>query len=82
MIEKIPYLKELGMNQIQCMPVYEFDECAKTKINYWGYGAGVLFCAEGAHMPDWIVLMRRRVERYGKSVPQCRNRGCSGNAVC
>ena len=23
-IEKIPYLKELGMNQIQCMPVYDF----------------------------------------------------------
>ncbi|MDQ9751606.1 hypothetical protein RFZ03_13220, partial [Acinetobacter baumannii] len=22
-IEKIPYLKELGVNQIQCMPVYE-----------------------------------------------------------
>lgn len=37
-IEKIPYLKELGINQIQCMPVYEFDECAKARINYWGYG--------------------------------------------
>lgn len=42
-IEKIPYLKELGVNQIQCMPIYEFDECAKTKINYWGYGPAFYF---------------------------------------
>ena len=26
-VEMIPYLKELGINQIQCMPVYEFEEC-------------------------------------------------------
>ena len=25
--EKLPYLKDLGINQIQCMPVYEFEEC-------------------------------------------------------
>ena len=25
-VEKLDYLKELGVNQIQCMPVYEFDE--------------------------------------------------------
>lgn len=25
-VEKLEYLKELGVNQIQCMPVYEFDE--------------------------------------------------------
>lgn len=24
--EKIPYLKELGINQIKCMPIYDFDE--------------------------------------------------------
>ena len=34
--KKLDYLKELGVNQIQCMPVYEFEECGKTKVNYWG----------------------------------------------
>lgn len=37
LVEKIPYLKELGINQIQCMPVYDFDE-ATPYTNYWGYG--------------------------------------------
>ena len=48
-IEKIPYLKELGINQIQCMPVYEFDECAGTKINYWGYGPAYYFAPKEAY---------------------------------
>lgn len=48
-IEKIPYLKELGINQIQCMPVYEFEECEKGKINYWGYGPGHFFAPKEAY---------------------------------
>ena len=36
--EKIPYLLDLGVNQIQCMPVYEFEEINSLKTNYWGYG--------------------------------------------
>ena len=48
-IEKIPYLKELGINQIQCMPVYEFDECAKAKTNYWGYGPAWYFAPKEAY---------------------------------
>lgn len=48
-VEKLPYLKELGINQIQCMPVYEFDECARTKINYWGYGPAYYFAPKEAY---------------------------------
>ena len=48
-IEKIPYLKELGINQIQCMPVYEFEECQKGKINYWGYGPAYYFAPKEAY---------------------------------
>lgn len=45
-IEKIPYLKDLGINAIELMPIYEFDEGEYTKhnpqtqerlYNYWGY---------------------------------------------
>lgn len=49
LIEKLPYLKELGINQIQCMPVYEFDECAKAKINYWGYGPALYFAPKSSY---------------------------------
>jgi isoamylase/glycogen operon protein len=46
MIEKIPHLKELGVNAVELLPVFEFDECenprtnpqtGKKLVNYWGY---------------------------------------------
>lgn len=42
--QKIPYLKELGINGVQLMPIYEYNEILPQigmgitdKINYWGY---------------------------------------------
>lgn len=42
--EKIPYLLELGVNAVELMPVFEFDEKAEERVvngqklrNYWGY---------------------------------------------
>ena len=40
-IERIPYLKELGVNGIMLMPVFEFDESVG---GYWGYAPKAL-CA-------------------------------------
>ncbi|MGH7889031.1 MAG: alpha-amylase family glycosyl hydrolase, partial [Thermodesulfobacteriota bacterium] len=46
MIEKIPYLKELGINAVELLPIFEFDEndnpkknpkTGKKLMNYWGY---------------------------------------------
>lgn len=46
MREKIPYLKELGINCVELMPIFEFDEFENDFINpltnqplmqYWGY---------------------------------------------
>lgn len=51
-IEKIPYLQELGVNQIHCMPVYEFEECTPKKINYWGYGPAYCFAPKSAYAHD------------------------------
>jgi len=42
LIEKIPYFKVLGINQIQCMPIYDFDE-GTPYTNYWGYGDAKYF---------------------------------------
>ncbi len=47
-IEKIPYLKELGINQIQCMPVYDFEECQRYR-NYWGYGFAYCFAPKSSY---------------------------------
>lgn len=47
-IEKLPYLNELGVNQIHLMPVYEFDEC-KDPCNYWGYGMAYYFTPKHAY---------------------------------
>lgn len=53
LIEKIPYLKELGINAVELLPIYEFDERAWDKIdpvtkqrlcNYWGYSTINFFC--------------------------------------
>lgn len=48
-IEKIPYLQKLGINQIQCMPVYEFEEKIGAKVNYWGYGKGYYFAPKASY---------------------------------
>ncbi|MBS0625964.1 MAG: glycogen-debranching protein [Verrucomicrobia bacterium] len=40
LIEKIPYLKKLGINAIELMPIFEFDETHSKNpplLNYWGY---------------------------------------------
>lgn len=48
--EKIPYLKELGVNCVELMPVFEFDEFensrevgGRTLYNYWGYSTVCFF---------------------------------------
>lgn len=48
--ERIPYLKELGINAVELMPVFEFDELrdrrtvnGKEVINYWGYNTVSFF---------------------------------------
>ncbi len=50
-VEKLSYLKELGINQIHCMPVYEFEECG-LKRNYWGYGEAYCFAPKSAYAAD------------------------------
>ena len=46
LIEKIPYLKELGVTAVELLPIYEFDETRGQRTNpstgeplhnYWGY---------------------------------------------
>ncbi len=48
--QKIPYLKDLGINAIELMPIFEFDEMENAKVvdgvqlyNYWGYNTVCFF---------------------------------------
>jgi glycogen operon protein len=39
LIEKIPYLQELGITAVELLPVFQFDEqdAPRGLVNYWGY---------------------------------------------
>ncbi len=48
--QKIPYLKDLGINAVELMPIFEFDEMESARIvdgeqlyNYWGYNTVCFF---------------------------------------
>ena len=48
--EKIPYLKDLGINAVELMPIFEFDKMESARVvdgvqlyNYWGYNTVSFF---------------------------------------
>ena len=47
-VEKIHYMRHLGINQIHLMPIYEFEENGKYK-NYWGYGEAYWFAPKASY---------------------------------
>ncbi|MCB1109786.1 MAG: glycogen-debranching protein [Chlamydiia bacterium] len=45
MIEKIPYLKDLGVNAIELLPIHTFNEREHPqRLNFWGYSTANFFC--------------------------------------
>ena len=81
--EKIPYLKELGVNCVELMPVFEFDEYENYRekdgrclLNYWGYStvcffapkAGFAAAAPYGLEADEFKSMVRRFHRNGIQV--------------
>lgn len=51
LIEKIPYLKQLGITAVELLPVFQFDaqDCPPGKINYWGYAPVSFFAPHQAY---------------------------------
>lgn len=71
--EKIPYLKELGVNSIELMPIYEFDEfensrpnpqTGETLFNYWGYSTLGFFAPKAGYAATG---------KYGMQVDELKN---------
>ena len=50
-IEKIPYLQELGVTAVELMPVFQFDvlDCPTGHVNYWGYAPVSFFAPHQAY---------------------------------
>jgi len=73
-IDKIPYLKSLGITDVELMPVMAFDEqdvpekvAAKGLRNYWGYSTHSFFCPhpsycisphEGTHLREFRDMVK------------------------
>jgi len=60
-IEKIPYLKDLGVTAVELMPVQEFNEHELTRANprtgeplrnFWGYNPVAFLAPSGAYASD------------------------------
>ncbi len=60
-VEKIPYLKKLGITTVELMPIFEFDEhetgainpkTGETLSNYWGYSTIGFFAPKTTYAFD------------------------------
>ena len=81
--EKIPYLKDLGINAVELMPIFEFDEIEKNRMidgkqlyNYWGYNTvgffapntGYAFHEEHNHEGDELKSLIKALKENGIEV--------------
>ncbi len=80
MMEKIPYLESLGINAIELMPIFEFDETRDQReyngrqlLDYWGYNPVSFFS------PNTSYAARREYNREGNElkslVKMCNDHG-------
>jgi glycogen operon protein len=60
-LEKIPYLKDLGVTSLEFLPIQEFNErellaknpkTGEKLVNYWGYSTVAFFAPKGSYAAD------------------------------
>jgi isoamylase len=51
LIEKIPYLQQLGITAVELMPIFQFDpqDSPPGRVNYWGYAPVSFFAPHQAY---------------------------------
>jgi isoamylase len=51
LIEKIPYLQDLGITAVELLPIFQFDtqDCPPGHVNYWGYQPVSFFAPHRAY---------------------------------
>lgn len=82
-VEKIPYLKDLGINAVELMPIQEFNECGYSRIsketgkklcNYFGYSTVNYFSPMNRFATDFrnsineFKMLVRELHRNGIEV--------------
>jgi glycogen operon protein len=73
LLAKIPYLRQLGVNCVELMPIFEFDEGDNTRVhpgtgrplrNYWGYSTVGFFAPKASYAATG---------RYGMQLDEFKN---------
>ena len=80
LIEKIPYLQQLGITAVELLPVFQFDaqDCPPGRVNYWGYAPVSFFAPHQAYSSRQDPLgAGRRVSRHGQGAAPGRHRSHS-----
>jgi len=51
LVDKIPYLRALGVTAVELLPVFQFDaqDCPAGLVNYWGYAPTSFFAPHRAY---------------------------------
>jgi glycogen operon protein len=51
LIERIPYLRDLGISAVELLPIFQFDaqDCPPGRVNYWGYAPVSFFAPHRAY---------------------------------
>src|ERR1700734_2516914 len=51
LIDKIPYLQQLGITAVELLPIFQFDaqDCPPGLVNYWGYAPVSFFSPHQAY---------------------------------
>ena len=69
--EKIPYLKDLGVNAVELMPAYEFEDRQENGVrNCWGYAGGMYmapkaaYCATYGTRKDYTAEVKNMVKTF------------------
>jgi isoamylase len=59
LVEKIPYLKDLGITAVELLPIFDFDETAVLRVvdgkavrNFWGYSTVGYFASQSTYCLD------------------------------
>jgi isoamylase len=80
--EKAPYLRDLGINCVELMPVFEFDEqenprsnplTGKKLCNYWGYSTVGFFAPKSAYAAQ--AVHGRQVAEFKEMVASLHSQG-------
>lgn len=79
-VEKIPYLKELGVNCVELLPVFEFDEMDNSReyngrrlYNYWGYSTVGFYAPKSGYASTGRLGMA--VDEFKNTVKQLHKNG-------